>query len=197
MKKIFWITLFLVAWADPVFATDITSSAVNVVAIVDGQVSISLVLTENTSTGATLTSVNFGELEPDSGGVTMHSARNVVISITANTHGLPYVIKQTGSSLTTGSETIPPGSCVVTPVYTAADNAGADQPPGSSLGAAGSWVATDKVLYASESGTAAMRTIQNIYAITSDPGAGATSTVPSEQPGGNYSSSLTLTATTS
>ena len=176
-------------------ATSVASNPVNVLATVDGPVSISFVMNENTSDGVTLSSMNFGDLIANGGGNTLHSTRNVVMRITANTHGLPYVIKQTGSSLTTGSATIPTGSCVVKPLYVAADNNGDSQPSGSQLGAAGSWVATDKVLYTSETGSAAMRTIQCIYSITSDSNNGATETVPADQPSGNYTSSITFTVT--
>ena len=176
-------------------AASIASNPVTVLATVDGPVSISFVMNENTTDGVTLSSINFGDLADEGGGSVLHSTRNVVMRITANTHGAPYTIKQTGSSLTAGSATIPTGSCVVKPLYIAADNNGDSQPSGSQLGAAGSWVAVDKVLYTSETGTAAMRTIQCVYSITSDPNNGATETVPADQPAGNYTSSITFTVT--
>jgi hypothetical protein len=69
-------------------------------------------------------------------------------------------------------------------------------PAGAALGAKGTWVSgTDKTVYTSETGTAAMRVIQNIYSITDDPAAGATTGVPLNQPGGTYTGTLTISVT--
>jgi hypothetical protein len=118
------------------------------------------------------------------------------VLITANTHGLPFTITQNGTPLSDGSDVIPPGACTVVPVYAAADNAGSPKPGGAVLGSAGSWVDSSKVVYSSESGgSVEMRTVQLHYAITGDPSSGATSAVPTSQPGGNYTGNITFTVT--
>jgi hypothetical protein len=117
------------------------------------------------------------------------------VVLVANTQRVPYTITQTGTALTSGVNTIPNGSSVVTPVYTIQDNAGATLPAGASIGSPGSWVSTNKTLYSSGP-SGASRAIQAIYSITGDPTAGATATVPVDQPAGAYASGITFTMTT-
>jgi hypothetical protein len=192
----------LVVFAVPsVFAATATSGPVNVSAVVDGSLSMSVLLKRNSSVGPTVTSMNFGRLE-DIGTGTLRSSEdsttgtgNVSALISANSHGLRYTITQTGTALSNGTTTLPAGACTVVPLYVPEDNAGLPKPAAAVVGTAGTWVATNKVLYQSETGIAAQRTIQAIYSITDDEDAGATTGVPTNQPGGTYNGTVTFTVT--
>ena len=194
------VALALMNFVSPAYASSASSPSYVTTASVDGTLSLTVDLFKNSSTGAAVASMDFGSLRPLNGTLRSSTAGStgtgsVVAMITANSHGLPYIIKQTGSAMSNGSTTLPSGACTVVPVYATQDNGGAARPAGSSLGVAGSWIATDKVLYTSESGTAAMRTIQAHYSITDDPAAGATSAVPLNQAGGSYSGTVQITVT--
>ena len=205
MKKItaVMVLAMIVFWdmALPAFAATVSSSPVPVSASVDGALSMTMTMKKNDFNGATVTSMDFGRLV-DIGTGTLRSSSTsttgtgaVDVFLSANSHGLPYTITQTGTALSNGSVNLPAGACVVTPVYAAPDNGGASMPPGAVLGPKESWVANNKVLYTSESGTAAMRTIEAFYSITDDPAAGSTASVPPNQPSGTYTGTVTFTVT--
>lgn len=187
------------------FAATATTGALSISAQVDSTLTLSVILRQNSSTGTVISAMNFGtlqELVQTSGARSLRSSTagstgtgNVTAMITANSHGLPYVIRQTGTALSNGVTTLPTGACTVVPVYAIDDNNGQSRPAGSLMGIAGSWVSVDKTLYASESGTAQVRTIQAIYSITDDPTAGATAAVPISQAGGTYNGTVTITVT--
>lgn len=199
--KLALLAAVLMTSVSPAFAATASSGPVNVNASVNGDLTLSLTMRKNSSTGATVSSMDFGQLaetvpfELRSSTTSTTGTGSVVASVSANSHGLPYTIKQTGTALSNGTATLPSGACTVVPVYATQDNGGAALPAGASLGTAGTWVANDKVLYASETGSAAMRTIQNHYSITGDPAAGATAAVPINQAGGAYSGTVTFTVT--
>ena len=205
MKKTMTIMLLVVlafSLSGPsAFAATASSPAYTASASVDGTLSLTVALKKNSSTGATLGSLDFGQLVPfvQASGTTLRSSTtgstgtgSVYAMITANSHGLPYTITQTGTAL----GTLPTGACTVVPNYAAADNGGLAKPAAATVGAAGSWIGT-RTIYTSETGTAAMRTVQAIYSITDDPAAGATAAVPINQAGGTYSGGtvqITVTA---
>jgi hypothetical protein len=183
------------------FAAASSAGPYTVSAEVDGALSMTVVLKKNNSAGATITAMDFGKLV-DIGTGTLRSSPtsttgtgSAVAFITANSHGLPYTITQTGTVLTSGVNTLPSGACTVVPVYATADNGGAAKPAGAVVGSAGTWVATNKAIYTSETGTAALRTVQAIYSVTDDPAAGATAGVPLNQAGGTYTATATITVT--
>lgn len=192
----------LVLVSAPAFAATSTQSF-PASALVDGSLSMNIVVRKNSTAGAVITSMAFGQLQDIGTGTLRSSATgpgntgtgNATASITANSHGLPYSITQTGTALSNGTTTLPSGACTVVPVYAAADNGGAAKPAAAVLGSAGTWVSTNKALYTSETGTAAMRTIQAIYSITDDPAAGSTAGVPVSQAGGTYTGTITFTVT--
>ena len=205
MKKI--VILALVAFAlvtcAPAFAAStVTSGPYNITASVDGALSMSVVLYKNTVIPANVvTNMSFGSLM-DVGTGTLRSSPtgstgvgSVVALISANSHSLPYTIKQTGTAMTSGTNSLPSGACCVTPVYASADNGGLAKPAGAVLGTPGSWVATDKAIYTSETGAAAMRTVQAHYSISDDPAAGSTAGVPLSQAGGSYAGTVTISVT--
>jgi hypothetical protein len=200
-KKITAIVLAAFLLATPSFAATASSGPIPVSAIVDGSLSLSVQMKKNGSLGPAISSMAFGTLE-DIGTGTLRSSEdgstgtgNVTVMLSANSHGLRYTITQTGTALSNGTATLPAGACTVVPLYIAADNAGLTKPAAAVVGTPGTWVATNKVLYQSETGVAAQRTIQAIYSITDDEDAGATTGVPTSQPGGTYNGTVTFTVT--
>jgi hypothetical protein len=185
------------------FAATVSSPSYPVSAVVDGSLSLTVTLRRNSTAGATTTTMNFGQLQELTVGSLRSSVTgpgntgtgSIVASVVANSHGLPYTITQTGTALSNGNVNLPAGACTVVPVYATQDNAGAAKPAAAVLGSAGTWVATNKALYTSEAGAAAMRAIQAHYSITDDPAAGSTAAVPSSQAGGTYNGTVTFTVT--
>ena len=181
-------------------ATDV-KGPFTVSAAVPSALALTVVMKKNDFAGATVTSMNFGNLV-DIGTGTLRSSSTsttgtgaVAVFLSANSQGLPYSITQTGAPMSNGAVNLPAGACIVKPVYAAADNGGATMPAGASLGTGGTFTsASPKTLYQSEAGGAA-RTIQAYYSITDDPAAGATSGVPLGQQAGTYSSTVTFTLT--
>lgn len=186
---------------EPSFAASSVNAPLSVSASVDSTLTMNIAAHKNSSTGAGISSIDFGELVDLGTGTLRSSATgttgtgNATVMVTVNSHGLPYIITETGSALSNGSVILPPGACTVVSVYSSADNGGAALPTGANLGTAGSWVDTNKILYRSESGVASMKTFQAIFSITDDPSAGSTSSVPLNQEGGSYVGTITLTAT--
>ncbi len=179
------------------FAATQSTAPVNISAQVLGALSISVVLHQNSSIGALVTSMDFGSLQGTSGTLRSSSAGStgtgsVVAMITCNSSGLPYAVTETSAAaLTSGINTIPTGACAVVPVYAAADNGG-DGLVGS-LGTAGSWVGT-RTLYTSD-GIGSIRTIQSHFAIVDSGSTGGSADVPLNQPAGTYTGTVTFTVT--
>ena len=204
MKKLIMIVLLIatvITLASPnAFAATASAGPYAVSATVDSALSMEVVLKKNDSAGAIVTDMNFGNLVDIGTGTLRSSATSttgtgaVVAFITANSHGLPYTIKQSGQPLWNSSTSLPSGACTVVPVYAEADNGGDAQPSGASIGTAGSWVG-DRTIYTSET-AGTMKTIQAIYSITDDAAAGATDSVSLSQAGGNYSGAVIITVTT-
>ena len=125
-----FVIVFLVA-SPSAFAATATSGPHTIRAEVDGTLTMSVVLRKNSSTGTVLTSMDFGKLVDIGTGTLRSSATsttgtgNVTAMISANSHGLPYTITQTGTALSNGTTTLPSGACTVVPVYSALDNGGA------------------------------------------------------------------------
>ncbi len=206
MKKLFGLVLSilftLIATVPAGYAATASSGPYSVSAQVNSTLTLSVVLKKNSSTGATVSSIDFGTLQeftnPTTGGKTLRSSTagstgtgSVVALVSANSHGVPYSIKQTGTALSAGGSTIPAGACTFVPVYASADNGGAGNT--NTLGSATSWVGNDKTIVTSTDGS--MRTYQVHYSITDDTAAGANAAVPVNQIGGTYSAQVTFTAT--
>ena len=183
------------------FAATQSVGPISINAIVGTGMTLTVVMKKNDFSGVTVTSMDFGTLQNIGTGTLRSSPTGstgtgaVDVFLSANSHGLPYTITQTATQLSNGITTIAGGSSTVVPVYSPADNGGAALPIGASLGTKGTWVATNKLLYQSEGGAAAARTIQAFYSITDDPAAGATTGVPLDQSGGAYSATVTFTLT--
>ena len=204
MKKLISISAmaaFVLSLAPASFAATATSGPLTMSASVSGTLSLSAVIYKNSTAGAVIPTMDFGQLMDIGTGTLRSSPTSTTgtgaadVLITANSHGLPYTISQTGTAMSNGTTSLPAGALTVVPVYAAADNGGATLPTGAALGTKGTWVASGKTLYTSETGTAAMRTIQAVYSITDDPTAGATASVPINQAGGTYTGTVTITVT--
>ncbi len=174
----------------------------NVNANVGFGIDLTVDMRRNNTAGPVVNAINFGDLVNIGTGTLRSSPTSttqtgaVVCLISANTHGIPFKVTQTGTALNnmTGSA-LPDGACVVKPVYAKEDNGNQDMPAGAKLGTATSWVGT-KTLYESEPASAQMRTIQAYYSITDDTTQGATDSVSLSQGSGDYKGQITITATT-
>lgn len=211
MKKIISlavIAVMVVGFEAPAFATSFSLPSTPITASVDGNLTLTATLFKDSAAGPTglaLSAINFGQLQTftntSTNGQTLRSSDTgigavmggVVALISANSHGLPYTISQTGTALTGSGGTIPTGACTVVPFYAVQDNFGNSIPGGAAVGAKGSWVGT-RTLYTSEP-AASIKIIQAHYSITDDPAAGASSAVLVSQAGGTYSGSVTFTVT--
>jgi hypothetical protein len=204
MKKITLFAMLLVAmsmFVSPVaMAATASTPTITTSASVPSALTLGVTLRKNDSAGAIITTMDFGNLV-DIGTGTLRSSPTgttgtgaVAAFITANSQGLPYTITSTGTALSNGTTTLPSGALTVVPGYAAADNGGAALPTGAVVGSAGSWVGT-RTLYTSESGTAAIRTIQAGYSVTDSPAAGSTAVVPLNQAAGTYNGTVVITVT--
>ncbi len=181
------------------FASADSVGPITINAEIPGVFDLKVAMHKNTSTGGTVTVMNFGTLVQDPTFFDYRSSTSgstgtgSVVALTScqSTVG-KYQITQTGTTLTKGSDTMPAGAQVVVPVYSPADNGGAAFV--GTMGTKGSWVGT-RTLYTSDA-IGSERVCQNIYSITSDPAAGATAAVPSSQPAGVYAATVTLNAVT-
>ena len=194
--------LLVLVVASAAYASSVSLAPIAVSADVQQVLQINVTLFKNSVSAAnqvTGTSINFGVLV-DSNGALISSANgntgvgSIVALISAATSGRPYTITQTATQLSTGGASpaaIPAGAQTVVPVYIAIDNGGA--PLVGAMGTAGSWVGT-KTLYTSNA-AGDVRVIQAHYAVTNDPAAGATESVPPNQPAGNYAANIAFTVT--
>lgn len=214
MKTLMTIAAFIVmvfTLALPAFATTVSLPAVPISASVDSSLTLTATIFKDSGAGpvgSALASINFGQLQVFTNtltnGQTLRSSDTgtgavmggAVALISANSHGAHYVISETGTVLTSGSNTIPANACGMVPVYAAADNGGNALPAGAAVGAKASWVtAVGNTIYNSEASNTAMRTVQAHFSITDDPAGGAQSggAVLLNQAGGSYSGTITFT----
>ncbi|MBP9733332.1 MAG: hypothetical protein KBD07_03030 [Candidatus Omnitrophica bacterium] len=135
------------------------------------------------------TSMNFGTLKSDSANGPMRGEFYFDVYLHPNSSSRPYRLTQSANILTNGNQTIPAGACMVTPWPT--DKNGAAYPAGATIGTAGSFIGTNKIIYQSEPAGSYVP-VAFTYAITNDAATGATGFVPFDQSGGSYSSSITF-----
>ena len=199
--EVFYLMLAAAALALGGSALASSSGPIIIVTSVDGTLTLTVAMHKNDGNGALVASMDFGRLIDIGTGTLRSSATGttgtgaIAAFITVNSRGVPYNVTQTGTPMTAGAATLPAGALTVKTIYAPEDNGGAALPAGASVGTAGSWVATNKVLYVSGP-TGASRTFQSYYSITDDPNAGATTGVPLSQPAGDYAGTVTITATT-
>ncbi len=144
-------------------------------------------------TNATVPSMNFGELIPDTGDYRAKTFFIVQLRISAG--GSPHELTQNGTLLTRngGGDTIPDGSYIVKPSYNDSVNGGDPQPSGSQMGLIGSAVG-NRLLYRDPIGK--NRTITANYTLSGDSNTGATQTIPLSQKAGPYAGNIQFTLTT-
>ncbi|OQX87021.1 MAG: hypothetical protein B6D55_04530 [Candidatus Omnitrophica bacterium 4484_70.2] len=163
-----------------------------------------------------VTSMNFGTLKhtfkDGSEAGLWFSDVGFCVVIYAQPYGQPYEIKSTCTGLVFGSNALPAGSFGLVPAYSENDKwtwgpkpedsqKQGPMPDGAELGTPGPAIATDKLIYSSESGTATARIIQAYYSIPpkkkdgSDPYNGF-EPIPLSQPPGIYTGTVTITIST-
>ena len=192
-----FVIVFLVA-SPSAFAAQTSTSPISISATVAPAIALNVVLKQNSSTGATVTAMNFGKLV-DIGTGTLRSSPtsttatgSVVAMVAVNGQGTSLTLTQAGTSLTGTAGTLPTGACTVVSQYVAADNGGSAIPSGAVANYKGTWLTTH-TLYTDPTGSA--RTIQASYSVTDDPAAGATTGVPLSQAAGTYAGTVTFTLT--
>lgn len=158
-----------------------------------------------------VTTMNFGTLtnlltDGTNAGV-FYSSTGFCVVLFASAYGKPYQITSTCSGLSgasTGS-TIPSGGFGIVPVYSKDDKFDSTStttqgtmPTGATLGSSGTAIATDKLVYSSETGTATDHIIQVYYGLSpknsdgSSPFTGWTG-IPLTQKADTYSGSVVIT----
>ena len=164
-----------------------------------------------------VTSMNFGTLKnmigTDPAGQ-WYSDRGFCVVIYAQPYGAPYELLSTCDGLATAGPSpvsLPTGSFGLTPVYSEDDEwqwpggsiAQGPMPTGggASLGDAGSAVATDKLIYTSETGTGTARIIQAYYGLPPYAAGGADphpdyEPIPLDQAPGDYEGNVIITIAT-
>lgn len=142
--------------------------------------------------------MDFGQLDrptnPDGSPAAQRSLRHFQVFCGMNTSGRAYTVTQTGGTLTSGSDTLPDGAWIFTPLNGVGGNPSEPLPSGSTVGTQGTAASTDTLWYRSDAGGAGT-TISSTYGITNDAANGATEFVPPDQPAGNYSTTVLWTLT--
>lgn len=208
--------------AAPVFAVDVPCSAgsscsVPVTATVASSLSFNVTIVEllpdgsgGTTIGPVVTAMNFGNLasngtfDPDgpSGPKppqlrSLNSLKAFQVFFGINAQSRPYTIKQTAAKLTSGGNTLPDGSFIVTPLQGVGGDTsptGTPLPSGTVVAAKRSAVGTGVVLF-SRTTNGASNTMAATYGITDDPAHGATEFIPLDQPAGSYVTTIVFSAT--
>lgn len=212
MKKITLATMAVIltcVFSTPAFAAVATQGPYQTSASVDDTLSLEVKLFKNSVTPANLlpagSGMNFGKLVDIGTGTLRSSATSttgigsVIALVTANSHGKPYTIKQTGVAMTDGANVLPAGACGVAVNYQNADNGGNPKPGTLTLRTPNTWVGTDLTLASDSSTSSQMSTLQMTYSITDDPSGGALggASVPLNQKtnGNPFVGSVTFTVT--
>lgn len=194
-------TAFLLAGglSGSALATDLNSGPYSVTASVNGAATLTVNLFKNDVSGPNTgpaTALSFGQLQEVDGTLRSSNTGTGAVSaaylaqVTANTHGLPYTVKQTGTTVSSGANQLPNNGLAMNVVYVASDNGNVTD---GTVGSKDSWVGT-KTLYTS-SPAGPLRTIRAYYAITPDPAVGPGGAVPLDQPSGTYNGTITYTLT--
>ncbi len=160
--------------------------------------------TGGTDIGPQVSAMNFGNLasngtfDPDGPGPqppqprALNSLKAFQVFFSLNAQGRPYQIKQTAASLRSGTNTIPNGAFIVTPLAGIGGDPSKPLPSGVSVGTRGTAAASNKVLFSS---TGPGASLAATYGITDNPAQGATQPIPLDQPAGTYTTTVTFTAT--
>ncbi len=189
---IFIFFLFLAAPIRLAEAASATHGPINVGADIPSGLTLELTIIDQLS-GAVVPSLDFGDLIRV--GDEFRSSKFFKVLLEVNSVGDPFELTQNGTPLARagGSETLPPGAYMVQPSFVPADNSGATQPSGSSIGTASSAVG-NKLLFSDPSGTGGVLTL--VYTLSGDPNTGATEKIFLNQKSGSYAGTVQFTLTT-
>jgi hypothetical protein len=207
-------------FATPALAVDVPGPDVQVTATVSSTLSFTVTINElvpNTATpnpsdtliGPQVTAMDFGTLasngnfDPDGTGPlppqprALNSLKAFQVFFGINAQQRPFTIQQAAAPLQSGTNAIPAGAFIMTPL----DGEGGDPtkplPGNITRGNRGSAITgsllTPVVLFSSSGGPAA--TMAATYGITDDSSLGATAPIPLDQPAGTYTTTIRFTAT--
>lgn len=153
--------------------------------------------TSTISEGTKVTSgiMDFGNLVFNETSKTYHGGTwfTVIFWPSSNT-GKQWELKMTAASMTDAGtgQTLPDGACIFDPWPT--DHNGQAFPTGSTKGTRGSIVGTNQLLFKSNA-TGAYASVPVTFAISDDPGAGATEYITGNQRAGTYKSTIYVNMT--
>lgn len=150
-------------------------------ASVQSQLELSATIYEgDVSGGNVVTAMQFGQLA-EAADHTLKGTKHFTVLLGANTSSRAYTIKQTGTALTAGANSLATGSLIVS-------THGNGQTLPGTLANPQTWVGTDKVLYTSEAAGSA-QAMAAVYAIGSDD---RTEVIPADQTGAAYAGSVSF-----
>lgn len=202
--------------ATPAFALAVTCTgtcAPVVTATVSSTLSFNVTIVElipaaggGTTIGPAVTAMNFGPLASN-GTFTnpqgqqqlrsLNSTKAFQVFFGINAQQRPFSIKQSSSGigLASGTNVIPVGSFIVTPLQGVGGDTTQPLPSGTSVAPSGSAIGSNIELF-SRATTGSSNTMAATYGITDDPARGAFGTgIPLDQPAGTYTTTITFTAT--
>ena len=165
----------------------------------------------STGTDVTLTGMNFGQLTHYlANGTTeanqWYAIKYYCVLIYSQSYGHKYEVRSTCAALSNGTTTLPTGSFMITPGYSSADKWNPSDatgqgaiPTGAATGTPGSAVATNKVIYTSET-AASNRIIRSFYSLPGYLTGGVApftgyQPIPLNQAGGTTAYTTTVTIT--
>ncbi len=161
-----------------------------------------------TTIGPAVTAMNFGALasqgkwDDDNNPATpdvsrsMSSLKAFQVFFGINAQQRPFSIKQSSSGigLASGTNTIPAGGFIVTPLQGVGGDTTKPLPAGISVAPRTSAIGSNIELF-SRASNGTSNTMAATYGITDDPAFGATQPIPLDQPAGTYTTTITFTAT--
>ena len=202
--RIITVLVAFLALAPSEFEAETAVKSIDTQADVDGALTVTVKLFKNDTNGPDVTSsgrFDFGELRDLGTGSLRSSAASStgtgagLVLVTVNSHGIPWVLTEAGSGMSSGTNNLPGGALGMKPVYAASDNGGITD---GVLASPCCWVAsTPRTVYTSDT-AGPQRTIRIYHSITDDPNEGAEpakGVVPINQVPGSYSGAITYTAT--
>jgi len=138
--------------------------------------------------------MDFGTLSQNGESDTLYAAEYFTVVVYPSVNGGQWQLTQSADALTDSStgETLPAGACVVG--VWQSDHNGQAFPSGSQAGTRGSFVATDKLLFRSNT-NGDYSSVAATYAITDSPSNGATEFIDGNQRAGTYTSQVTIQLT--
>ncbi len=159
-----------------------------------------------TTLGSAVTAMNFGSLASNGtfippGSTTpqlrsLNSTAAFQVFFGINAQQRPFTISQSssGTGLASGTNFIPTGAFIVTPLQGVGGDPTLPLPAGIAVSPRGSAIGTGITLF-SRTVTGPSATLAATYGITDDTTLGATQPIPLDQPAGTYATTITFSAT--